>query len=71
MKRTIERSLCAWILAGAGGSLALGMVACSDDDDHPLVPGGTGCLDCHTDEARLMATATPDDTPENEDSGEG
>ncbi|MEZ4648135.1 MAG: tetratricopeptide repeat protein [Candidatus Eisenbacteria bacterium] len=49
MRRTIERTLCGWLLAGAVGWLALGLVACSDDDDnHPLTP-----------EERAASTVTP------------
>ena len=54
--------------------LFLGPVACGDDDEDsiPTVPATTtSCVDCHTDQERLMATADPDDEPHNEDPGEG
>lgn len=53
------------------GLAVLAASGCSDDDDHPIVPGGSACLDCHSDQARLEATADPEEGPGEEDPGEG
>jgi hypothetical protein len=66
----LHRSTLGSALTGAMVVFALGLAGCSDED-HPVVPEGSGCLDCHSDQARLQATADPDEEPQDEDPGEG
>lgn len=70
MKQSIDSWLVGGLAVGAIVAFSLGLPACSDDD-HPLVPDGSTCLDCHSDQAQLMATADPDEEPQDEDPGEG
>ncbi|NNE09516.1 MAG: hypothetical protein HKN20_13225 [Gemmatimonadetes bacterium] len=60
--------LAALMLVAVFGTL----VGCGDDNKTAVVDPGppkAGCVECHTDQSRLMALAVPD-TPPN-DTGEG
>ncbi len=54
--------------------LLLAPLGCGDDDNDDLPTGPvttSSCVDCHTDQEQLMATADPDEEPHDEDPGEG
>ncbi len=78
MSRSTQQRLSIWLVAVVAG---LGL-ACDDECGEPVGPGGGGgtggepteaaCVGCHTDEAKLQATATPDTSSGGEEpSGEG
>ena len=71
MRRRTESRAIGWFYAVSAIAIAAVSGSGCSDDDHPVVPQGSGCLDCHGDEARLVATADPDEEPHSEDPGEG
>ena len=56
--------------------ILLYVFGCSSDEDNTATGPGpvtqvSTCLDCHSDQATLIATAEPDTTGPPEDTGEG
>ncbi len=72
MSRGLRITLALVIALLSAGGLGL-LAGCGDDESggtKPVTLTGT-CSGCHEDEAKLQATALPDPSPQDGDTGEG